>query len=532
MARIFLFCCVCLAFFASCQPENPSGKKCLTLNIGSDPQTLDPRKARDLHTSTLARMLFEGLTRVSKQGSVELALAEKVDVSDDCKRFVFHLRNSFWSNGDPVRAQDFAASWKSALDPAFATDLAFQLYLIQGAEQAKKGEIGLDEVGIFTPDSHTLVVELVHPTPYFLQLLNMPIFFPLHPTALQNINWSSQPETYIGNGPFSLSSWKHSDMISVQKNFRYWEAGSVELDQMNLVMLNSDTEIRMFEEKKLDWAGSPLGSLPVDAVAHLKETDQLKISPFSGTYFFRVNTSDTWHGQKNPLSHPKLRQALALSIDRSAIVEHILQGGHLEAFTLVPPGMGLQTRIVQEASQAKQLCQEAFKEYGLDLNEPLIISFAGTERNVTIAQAIQKQWQEKLGITIVLEAVEPKIYFQRVSQKDFQLAAGSWIADFYDPINFLEVFKHKQGSTNNTGWEDGKYIDLLNRSALCKKSEERKLLLGEAEKILMEQMPMIPVFHYVMNFLQNEALRDVALSPIGQIDFRWARFEPGSSSLR
>ena len=159
----------------------------------------------------------------------------------------------------------------------------------------------------------------------------------------------------------------------------------------------------------------------------------------------------------------------------------------------------------------------------LDNLEPIKISYSNTERNTLIVQAVQKNWEEALGIKVELDAIEPKIFFQRISEREYQLAAGSWTADFNDPINFLEVFKYKDASTNNTNWESSKYIDLLNQSGLCRDLDERKGLLREAEQILMEQMPIIPIFHYALNYLQREGLQDVALSPLGQIDFRWAR---------
>ena len=520
MSKIVLFFSILLTFLSGCQKSGPVSHQSLKINIGSDPQTLDPRMARDMNASSVVRMLFEGLTRVSKSGETELALAEKVEVSTDCTRFVFYLKRTLWSNGDPVTAQDFAASWKSSLAPEFATDLAYQLYPIRGAREAKKGEISVEEIGIRTPDDHTLIVELEYPTPYFLELLSMPIFSPIHRSALENPDWFLQPQTYVGNGPFSLQSWKHSDCLTVQKNKLYREKEEVKLELIDMVMLSTDTEIRMFEDDKLDWAGSPLSTLPIDAIRHLKNSKDLKISPLSGTYFLRVNTSETVDGKINPLSNQKFRQALAMSIDKEAIAKHILQGGQLCANTLVPPEMELKTRVASfvDSSELRKLCEE-FQA------EPIVLSFSGSERNASIAQALQKQWEEKLGIRVVLESIESKVYFQRVSQKNYQLAAGSWIADFNDPINFLEVFKHKLGSTNNTGWEDSKYIDLLNRSAICRESEARKELLSEAETILMEQLPILPIFHFAMNYLQTPQLEDVALSPIGQIDFRWAHLQ-------
>lgn len=530
----YLFILFCI--FASCQrSDSYSKQQTLRINICSDPQTLDPRKARDLTTITLMHMLFEGLTRSSKTGELEMALAQDVEISEEGRQYTFHLRKSLWSNGDQVSSVDFAESWKTILDPQFPTDIAYQLYPIKNARKAKLGEISLDQVGIQTPDPQTLVVELEKPIPYFLELVSMSSFFPIpHKIANSNPNWDLKPETYVSNGPFTLVSWRHSDQIHVAKNNRYWESKEVKLSGIDLFMLPADTEIRMFEEKHLDWAGSPLSTLPVDAISTLKASDELNVNPFSATYFFRVNTSEQLKEKKNPLSNPLFRKALAFCINRSLITDHILQGGQVPAKSLVPKEMGLSEKGYfhdDHKERARSFLMDALLELDLTLStlEPIKLSFKSDERNASIAQAVQKQWEEGLGIRVELEAVEPKIFFQRVSQKNYQLAAGSWTADFNDPINFLEVFKYRDASTNNTNWENVKYIDLLNESALCRDSEERKGLLREAEQILMDQMPIIPIFHYALNYLQSSQLEEVALSPLGQIDFRWAHLDPDPS---
>ncbi len=532
---MFRFFVLFLVLLMGCQKHpSPTQLQTLRINIGSDPQTLDPRKARDLTAVTLMHMLFEGLTRVSKEGSLEMALAREVEISENGTQYLFHLRKSFWSNGDPVTAFDFAESWKTILDPQFPSDLAYQLYSIKNARKAKLGEMDLEQVGIQTPDPNTLIVELEQPIPYFLELLAMTSFLPIpHKMDMANPNWANLPETYVCNGPFLLESWKHSDQIRVVKNPRYWQTKNVSLNGIDLLMMPGDTEMRMFEEGKLDWAGSPLSTIPVDAVRSLRASQKLHINPFSATYFYRVNTAEKFKEKKNPLSNALFRKALAFCLNRKGITEHILQGGQIPAKSLVPPEMGLSDKGYfhdDNRQRAHALLIDALLELDLTIEtlEPIKISYSSSERNAAISQAIQKQWEEGLGIRVELEAVEPKTYFQRISQKEFQLAAGSWTADFNDPINFLEVFKYKDASTNNTQWESAKYIDLLNRSALCRDSEERKGLLREAELILMEQMPIIPVFHFALNYLERDGLEDVALSPLGQIDFRWAHFNPST----
>ena len=510
-------CIFFLILFSSCGKSQSDRCQTAKLSITSDPRMLDPRRARDLDSITLIHMLFEGLTRTSKEGKTELALANDVEVSLDGLRYVFHLRTSFWSNEIPLTASDFATSWKTILDPKFATDIAYQLYPIKNARRAKLGEVGIEAVGVQALDDATLVVELEQPLPYFLELVSMTSFFPVPSSSvLQNENWCLSPETFVSNGPFFLHSWKHSDRVTLKKNNRYWESDAVKLSVIDFFVASPDTALQMYEEGQLDWTGSPLSTIPADAIKNLIGSHRLEISPFLATYFYRINTSPQYGGKNNPLADQNLRKALASSIDRDGIVTHVLQGGQKPAGSYVPPEMGLSPEgyLIDR--------QHGFSQM---LEEPITISYSNTERNAAVAQAVQKQWENALGIKVQLEAVEPKVFFQRVSKKEYQIAAGSWTADFNDPVNFLEVFKYKDGSTNNTGWENPEYIDLLNRSAISK-SKERIELLGQAEAILMEEMPIIPVFHFALNYIKKPELSGVVLSPMGQLDLRWAYFEP------
>ena len=212
---------------------------------------------------------------------------------------------------------------------------------------------------------------------------------------------------------------------------------------------------------------------------------------------------------------------------------HLLQGGQTAAQGLVPPIMGLSPvgQFPQQNVQAAcRSLQEAKEEMGGVL-DPIVISYYNNERNAAIVQALQKQWEAALGIAVELEAVEPKVYFLKVSNKDFQLATGSWTADFNDPVNFLEVFKYKDNGTNNTGWENPQYIDLLERSQLCRDVEERNQLLREAESILMDQMPLIPIYYFALNYLKRDELEGISLSPLGHLDLRWAHWELDQPSL-
>lgn len=504
---------------SSSSKADVSSKTHVRMNIAGEPQTLDPRKARDLKCQTIARMLFEGLARVGKDEKTQLALAQDVSISPDLKTYTFHLKDAVWSNGDPVTAEDFAYTWKKTLSPDFVSDTAFYLYPIKNAQKVKQGAVSLDALGVYALDEKTLVVELENPTPYFLELITLAPFFPVnHKIDQENPFWAQKADTYVGNGPFSLHSWKHHDCLHLKKNGEYWDKNAVQLTDLELTMVQEETELKLFEKKELDWAGSPLSVLPIDAIKALHKVQKKEIL---GTYLIRLNT------ERAPFNHPNIRKAFALAANRKLIVDHVTQGNQIPATGLVPLSLGLQQKAYfqdGDRETAKKLFEETLAESNAPLPEMTLMYNAG-ERNHLIAQALQQQWFEVFGIRIKLEGIEGKVYFDRLSKQDYSMASGSWIADFADPINFLEVFKYKKGGSNNTLWENAQYVALLDQSMQTADSLMRQKILADSEELLMREMPIIPIFHYTMLYVNQSYLQDVIVSSLGQMDFKWASIQ-------
>lgn len=507
-----------LVFLGGCSSYPKEKKECqrqvLRINIGDDPQILDPRRARSLNDITLLRHLFEGLTRKNLQNTVELALAKDVQVSQEGKLYRFTLIKSYWSNKDLLTAYDFAYAWHKVLDPKFPSDIAHQMYLIKNAQAVKEGKLPSSELGVRVLSDNELEVELEHPAPYFLELLSFPLFFPVHRQLdTQNPNWCWQSTTYISNGPFTLSSWEHRNLIRLHKNPTYWDSPSVSLSEILAYMLSEEAELRLFEKGDIDWAGSPLSTLPIDSLSYLKSTEYFMDKEFLGTYLVRIQT------QKPPFNNVLVRRCFALAINRNEIISHITQGNQVAATGLVPIGLGLQESpyfLDGEVKSAEALLCKDFPKVKL--------LYRADEKNHILAQALQQQWMKVLGVIVELEAAEAKVYFDRISKGDYQLATGSWIADFEDPINFLEIFKHKKGGSNNTGWEDAHYMQLLNSANKAVDTKQRIVLLKQAEQVLINHMPVIPIFYYRMLYL-NRSVDQVALSSTGGIDFKWAKVD-------
>lgn len=520
MFIVMLASCVCSGCSNSSAEKKTDGGKQVHVAIAEDPTSLDPRFVRDLSSSTTMRLLFEGLMRTAKDGKLAPGIAEKVDISEDQKTYTFHLRPSFWADGTPLTAEDFVHTWQSVLSPSTPAPNAYQLYLIQGAKQAKEGKIPVEAIGVKAQDPLTLIVHLEHPAPYFLEMVSCHFFFPVHASMRASEGGKSSREM-IGNGPFQLDSWINRDELRFVKNPHYWDAAQVSLKGISFQILDEQTALQLFKAGQLDWAGSPLSTLPQDTIAPLKEANQLKIMPAGGTYWFRLNT------KRLPFSNEKMRHAFSLALDRNALVEHITQGNQQPAVGIIPPGFGVPSLSGYPDNRletAKTLFAEALKEEGIapDMFPEITLNYAYNDRNHKIAQAVQQQWNQALGIQVILGGSEPQVHLDRIKRGEYWISLGSWFADIRDPINFLEIFKFQDNPTNQTFWQSVAYIDLLNRADVEANPEKRLELLAYAEQTLMQALPVIPLFHSAYNYLQSDQLEGVYFSPLGFLDFKEA----------
>lgn len=521
LTLILLFACFSCRRFQKPIAQAPTHVR---ISMEGDPQTLDPRLVRDLPTATVIHMLYEGLMRIDGNGQPQPAIAKHVTISADQKVYTFTLRESQWSNQEPIKAQDFELTWKSLLDPEFPAPNAYQFYSIKGAKAAKEGTLSLDQVGITTADDHTLIVELEQPTPYFLHLVATYFYYPVSSfTRTQKTSEPSNEHALISNGPFKLDSWKQQNELTVIKNPSYWDTEHVHLDKISLIVVDNSTALQLFGQNDLDWAGSPLSTMPTDAIVTLKRKGDLHIQPAAATYWFRLNT------QNPPFDHVKIRQAFSLALNRQELVDHVLQGNQIPALEIVPPPLMSNVSLYKDYdfATAQKLFREALEEQKIDRKDlpKITLCYANGERSRKIAQVVQQQWRQVLGVDVHLTSCESKVYYDKLKNHDYQISIGSWFADIWDPITFLDVFKFKDNGTNNTQWENTHYIRYLNLSALTTDPKQREKFLQKAEHILIREMPVIPLFYGTYNYLKRDSLKNVYFSTLGYLDFKEAYFE-------
>lgn len=513
--KLFLVALVPILVGCTPTPQAPSHEDNIAIiSIEGDPETLDPRKMRELAAANVARFFYEGLTRVDSQGKIELAGAQAIDLSDDLLTYTVHLRDAQWSDGTPVTAADYVDTWKSLLHPSFLAPNAYQLYAIAGAKEAKEGRAPVDSIGVSVIDPKTIKITLKEPTPYFLELLGCQFFYPVH----QKLREGSVGGVPVGNGPFNLVEAKQRQQYVFEKNPHYWDAASVRLDGVTIKVLSETTAMHLFRDGQIHWAGSPLSTIPQDAVRPLRDAKKLSTAPSAATHWFRFNT------KKAPFNDVRVRQAFARALDRQSLVENVTQGNQLPALTVVPLFMGLHPTVDlrdNDVAKAKSLLDQAQQSKPLTIT----LSYIASDRGHKVAQAVQQQWEKTLGVKVNLEASEQKALSEKMKNGEYQVSYGSWYGDITDPVNFLEIFQYASNPTNQTFWEDSQYTALLTAAAKEAVPAKRLALLSQAETILLRELPVAPLMYPTYNYMKDARLQGVYFSPLGYLDFRQAYFQ-------
>jgi len=497
--------------------------KVLHLSIPYEPTSLDPRLAGDEFTGGILRLLFEGLTRLNREGQFEYGMAESVTISPDQKHYHFKLRAAQWSNGAPVLAYDFEYAWKKILSTHFKTSFAYLLYPIKNAKEAKQGLVALDHVGIQALDDRTLHVELTFPTPYFLELTAHTIYFPVnHQVDKLHPNWPLQGQDgYICNGAFQLKTHRPNQCYEVTKNPAYWDAEKIGIDKIIFSRVSYHVAHQMFKKGELDWIGQPFGLW--DLVFDPSPQDDVITASNTGVYWYVFNT------ERFPFNHLKLRRAFALAIDRHAISETLTTPTR-PAYSPLTPFMSQKSgeHFLQENLKlARQLFEEALQELGLTrqffptLN--LLYALGGVRDKA--AQMIKQQWEKAFNIQLRLEPLEWGLALNKMKQGEFHLSGVLWRSVVNDPIYVLNSFRYSNENINLSRWEKTEYQQLLELADHELNLERRFKYLAEAEELIMREIPILPVFYTDFRAIVKKHLHLPSISPLGILDLKWTKFK-------
>ncbi|SCH63730.1 peptide ABC transporter substrate-binding protein [Romboutsia sp. 1001713B170207_170306_H8] len=494
----------------------------LNVNVGPEPETIDPQKNTASDGSTLINHAFEGLMKLNSENKIVEGQAAKYEVSEDGKVYTFTLRDDAkWSDGEAVKASDFVYSWQRLVDPDTASDYNYMIDMVENANEIMAGEKEVSELGIKAVDEKTVEITLATPTAYFLEICAFPATYPVRQDIIEANpdTWSTDPETYIGNGPYVLESWDHQAKMVYAKNENYYDLENLGPDKINFeLMEDQNTILSAFKNGEILFGDD----LPSDEIESMKDNG-LEIKSQLGTYFLCVNV------EKEGLDNDKVRQALSLAIDRKYLVEKVAQGGQIPADTFVPTGLtdadgetefhdnaeawysADEKDYEENVKKAKELLKEAGYENGEGLPSIELMCNPGHE---PIMEAVQSMWKEELGINVTISSQDWNVFIQTRKDGDYQVARHGWLADYNDPISFLDMWV-TDGGNNDAQWSNADYDKLINEVKASTDNNERYEKMHEAEKILGEESPIIPLYYYTDLMLVSDKLEGFYTSPLG-----------------
>lgn len=486
------------------QVGGPSGTELAerqVIHVGNavEIQTLDPHRGEEIAGSNVQRDLYEGLVGEAPNGDLIPGAAESWTVSEDGLVYTFKLRaDGRWSNGDPVTANDFVFSMRRGVDPATLSTYTFILTPIVNADDIAAGKMPPTELGVRAVDALTLEIALENPTPYFLQLLTHSMTYPVHRGSLERHgDQFTRPGNLVTNGPFQLAEWVVQSHIKLVRNHYYWDDANVRLEEVWFYPTEDQTaELQRFRAGELDWTDVVPGS----QVKWVRENlgDQFVVAPYLGSYFFGFNNT------RPPFKdNPNLRRALSLAIDRNIIAEQVLGAGQIPAFGWVPPVANYESQQMPEASWTQQEREaEAKRLYaaaGYSRENPLRteIIYNTQENHRRISLALAAMWKQVLGVETKITNQEWKVFIDtRNKQQDTQVYRHGWIGDYNDAFTFAELWRSTSGQ-NDIGYDSAEYDRLVTAAQSELDLAKRAQLLQQAERVLLADMPLIPVYYYV-----------------------------------
>ncbi|MGG0421288.1 peptide ABC transporter substrate-binding protein [Bacillus tropicus] len=514
--------------------EKLAAKQVFNKTENQEIPTMDTSKSTDTLGSQILGNTMEGLYRLDKENKPIPAAAESSTKSEDGKKYTFKLRkDAKWPNGDPVTAKDFVFAWQRLLDPKTAAEYAFIAFPIKNAEAVNKGEKPVTELGVKAVDDLTLEVELEQAVPYFLNLVAFPSYYPLNEKFVKEKGdkYGLESDTTVYNGPFVLTDWKHEQGWKLKKNDQYWDKKTVKLDEINYsVVKEPATNVNLYDSGQIDF--SLLTGEFVDKYRNNKEEYGVYNEP--STFFIRLNQKRG--GQDTPLKSKKLREAIALSIDKKNLTNVILNDGSKPADYLVPKGLAagpdgkdfqetFKNGVKPDAKKAAAAWEEAKKELGKD---QVTIEFLNydTGNAKKVGEYVKDQIEKNLkGVTVNIKLQPFKQKLKLESDQDYDISYGGWSPDYADPMTYLDMFESKH-SHNQMSFSDQKYDEIIKKAGgeLMSDAKKRWEELGKAEKLLLEEdVALVPLYQSARSYVMKPHVKGVVKHNISpEYSYKWA----------
>ena len=481
-----------------------TGKKILSVQIGPNPETMDPALNSAVDGGNMILTNFECLLTNDKDGNIAPGQAESWEVSEDGKTYTFKLRDGLkWSDGTPLTAEDFVYSWQRVCDPEVAAPYAETvLSMVEGYDEAIAGDI--TKLGVEAPDDTTLVVHLKDTCPYFESLAAFATLSPVQKATIETNGdaWATSAATYVSNGPFYITEWVPSSYILMEKNPNYWDAENIKLDGIKFNLIeDANAAYNAFNAGEI----ALIKDVPTEEIPSLKDNEDFHVEPIIGTYYVSLNT------EKEPFDNKDVRKALNLAIDREYLANTLMQGTYSPAGNFVGPGWmdtdGTEfvtnsnggkefistTDYEADVEEAKKLLEEAGYPNGEGL-PTLTYTTNDAGYHKTVAEYLQQCWKE-IGVNLDVDIVEWASFTPMRRNGDYEIARNGWVGDYSDPSNILDLLYSTNG--NNDGkFNNAEYDAQMDISRTTLDPEERSAALHKAEEILMDEAGCIPLAYY------------------------------------
>lgn len=508
--------------------EKPAVEQKIIYALSKEPEEMDPTLNVYARSSIVLQNLFRGLYKIDESGKKPVpSLAESYELDSTGTKYTFKLnKNAKWSDGKPVTAQDFEYSWKRVLNPDVASGAAFYLYYLKNGKAYNEKKASANDVGVKAVDESTLEVTLESPTPYFLELLCVTAYYPVRKDAVEKEGWTKSPETYLTTGPFVLSELKPKEKYVLKKNPNYLEADKVKLDTLEIVFIeSSEAELAAYTNDEIQVSDN----MTPEGMKRFENTPEFFSVPRIGMQYFDFNAS------KKPFDDAKVRKAFSMAINRDQIIKSIVQSVEKPAFGFVPYGIpdGVQkdkeyrdvagNMFTENVDEAKKLLAEAGYPDGQGIPEITMIVMA-SQSDKDIAQALQSMWKQNLGVNVNIETFESKVYWDEIENGSFNIASDGWTGDYPDPMTNLDIFESVNAS-DDIRWSNPEYDRLLDENRKISDQAKRMENYAKAEKILADEMPLMPLRFYEDQFLAKPNVKGVLKNYIGHTIFEYAHVE-------
>ncbi|MEB8671143.1 peptide ABC transporter substrate-binding protein [Bacillus cereus] len=509
-----------------------AAKQVLNLTESQEIPSMDSAKATDQVSFLALNNVMEGLYRLDKDNKATPGVAESYKKSDDGKKYTFTLnKNAKWSNGDPVTAKDFVFAWKRAVDKNTAAEYAYIMFDLKNAKAINDGKAPLDTLGVKAVDDYTLEVELENPVPYFVELTSFGTFYPLNEKFVKEKGekFGLEADTTLYNGPFTLTDWKHEEGWKLKKNAQYWDNKTVKLDEINFnVVKDSGTRVNLYESGQIDRAG-----LTSEMVDKYKSNPDFYTQKTPSTFFLRLNQKRG--GQDTVLKNKDLRLAIAKAYDKKGLTNVILNDGSTPADYLVPKEFakspdGKDFRkengdiLKTDVKKAKEHWEKAKKELGKEQVTIELLNY-DSDNAKKVGEFLKGELEKNLpGLTVNLKNQPFKQKLKLESDLDYDLSYAGWGPDYLDPMTFIDMFV-TNGPHNQTGYSNPKYDEIVEKGKgeLLTKTKERWDSLLKAEKILLDDAVIAPLYQRGDAIVQRQKVKGIVHHPVGgDYSYKWA----------